>query len=330
MSFMGNEFSGLPIADLIGGPLNAACDAQVRLAKASADFITTVGFNPVLDSTGKPTGKLVPRQVDFSFWQPEPLPMTEVQATGTVALAGTQGGISSIQVNSIEVLGSTVNFSSSLNQLASDIAAQINMFTGTSAYAGSGNPVYTATANQATVTITAPRGTGATPNGWAVAATKTTNTGDNVAGTCTPMNGGRTAGGDSTVKKVVLSVPFLAIVNVPALMIKTVDVTFDMEVKSSESHHDSEDKQASLDATAKVGWGPFSASVTIHGSVSTHQENTSSTDRSAKYHVAVHAQDDGMPEGLSRVLDILQKAIAPVSVGQPTTLSSANVAQLTK
>ena len=48
--------------------------------------------------------------------------------------------------------------------------------------------------------------------------------------------------------------------------------------------------------------------------VSTAKEHTRSTDKSAKYHVEVHALDEGMPEGLSRVLDILQSAIAPVSV----------------
>ena len=110
-------------------------------------------------------------------------------------------------------------------------------------------------------------------------------------------------------------------------MVKTVDVVFDMEVKSSESHKDDKSMEASLDATAKVGWGPFSAEVKIHGAISAHQENTRSTDRSAKYHVQVHASDDGMPEGLSRVLDILQKAIAPVSVSKPTSLAVANVAQ---
>lgn len=329
MSVMGNEFSGLPIADLIGGPLKAACDAQVRLAKASADFITTVGFNPDVDANGKPTGKLIPRQVDFSFWKPSPLPLIETPASGKVVLGGTQGSVSSITVNSIEVLGKPVPFNTTLAQTAADVATQINSFASDPAYTA-GAPKYSASSAAAVVTIAAGSGTGASPNGYAVAATVTTATGDTLTATTSAMAGGVTAGGDSTVQKVVLSVPFLAIVNVPALMVRTVDITFDMEVKESESHHDAESKEASLDATAKVGWGPFSAEVKVHGAISSHQENTRSTDRSAKYHIAVHASDDGMPEGLSRVLDILQKAIAPVSVSQAQTLQQANVAQLTK
>ena len=71
----------------------------------------------------------------------------------------------------------------------------------------------------------------------------------------------------------------------------------------------------------------ISAEVKIHGAISAHQENTRSTDRSAKYHVQVQARDDGMPEGLARVLDILHNAVAPVSISKPTDLKTANVAQ---
>ena len=211
MSFMGNEFSGLPMQDLIGAPLTAACDAQVRLAKATAEFINTVGFDAEKDQNGF-TGKMVPRQVDFAFFRP-------------------------------------------VGEMADDGA------------------------------------------------------------------GGKA----SKVERVAISVPFLALVNVPALAVKTVDITFDMEVKTSESESSGTNAEASLDATMKVGWGPFSAEVKVHGSVSTHKENTRSTDKSAKYHVAIHARDDGMPEGLSRVLDMLQSSIAPVAVSKPVDAAANGV-----
>jgi hypothetical protein len=40
------SFTGLPFGDLIGGPLNAAADAQARLARTTADFIRTIGAPP--------------------------------------------------------------------------------------------------------------------------------------------------------------------------------------------------------------------------------------------------------------------------------------------
>jgi hypothetical protein len=223
MSEMGNEFSGLPMDQLIGAPLRAACDAQVMLAKASADFINNVGFTREItkDATGKDIEKLVPRQVEFSFWQPKPITSKDKTTD------------------------------------------------------------------------------------------KTTDDGSGI----------------SDVQKVVLSVPFLSIVNVPSLMVKTVNVTFDMEVKSSESHKDDSSQEAGFEGSAKYNAGLFSCEVKVHGSVSSHQENTRSTDRSAKYHVDVQARDDGMPEGLARVLDMLQKSIAPVSISQPISADKAKIIQ---
>ena len=44
MGDIANQFSGLPMESLIGGPLQAACDAQVQLAKAETNFINEVGL----------------------------------------------------------------------------------------------------------------------------------------------------------------------------------------------------------------------------------------------------------------------------------------------
>jgi hypothetical protein len=90
-----------------------------------------------------------------------------------------------------------------------------------------------------------------------------------------------------------------------------------MEVKSSFSSHESTDMSASASADMKFGWGCFSATVHIQGSVASHKDQTRSSDNSAKYHVEVKAEDKGMPEGMARVLDILQSAVAPRKVSAP-------------
>jgi hypothetical protein len=57
-----DQFKGLPMADLIGGPLNAACDAQVKLAKATEAFIHSVSFHT------DPTGQAPPSMtVEYVF-----------------------------------------------------------------------------------------------------------------------------------------------------------------------------------------------------------------------------------------------------------------------
>ncbi|WP_139672079.1 DUF2589 domain-containing protein [Pseudomonas sp. F16(2018)] len=198
---MGDQFRGLPMGDLIGGPLTAACDAQVRLANATADFIKVIGFLPPAPDPNNTDPNRVGdvRTVSFRFDRPS----TSKPDDGTI-----------------------------------------------------------------------------------------------------PM------------ERVELEVPLLAVVKVPNLSINKVDITFDMEVKNSEQSREATDAQAAMSAEASVGWWPFSAKVNISGSVSSHKENTRSTDQSAKYHVEVHAADDGMPEGLARVLDMISQSVAPKAITQ--------------
>lgn len=204
---MSEQFKGLPMGDLIGGPLNAACEAQVRLANATADFIKVIGFLPPKDADNFSSGGT--RTALFRFKRPVDNPNAIAQ--------GQPGDAMAIYEEEVE-----------------------------------------------------------------------------------------------------LEVPMLAIVKVPNLSITTVDITFDMEVKSSFSSKESTDASATLEAQMSFGWGMFKGSVKVNGSVATHKENTRSSDNSAKYHVSVHAEDRGMPEGLARVLDILQTACAPRKVGPQT------------
>ncbi len=119
-------------------------------------------------------------------------------------------------------------------------------------------------------------------------------------------------------EEVSMDVPLLSIVKVPTLAIDEVDVTFDMEVKSSTSSESSSDKKGELEANAGLKIGPFHMDVKIKGSISCHESNTRSSDNSAKYHVKVHAKDFGMPEGLARMLDILATASAPTAIENKT------------
>ncbi|HEX7130653.1 MAG TPA: DUF2589 domain-containing protein [Rhodanobacteraceae bacterium] len=210
---MSSQFKGLPMGDLIGGPLTAACDAQVKLAQATADFIRVIGFlpppPPAQGATADPNAVGDTRTALFRFKRPVDNPDPATQGTSTIA-----------------------------------------------------------------------------------------------------------------EEEVELEVPLLAIVKVPNLSIYTVDITFDMEVKSSFTATESSDMSASGSADVSIGWGVFSAKVHIQGSVATHKENTRTSDNSAKYTVAVHAEDKGMPEGLARVMDILQTACAPRKVSAPTPVTT--------
>jgi len=113
----------------------------------------------------------------------------EVRATGTVELTGgASGTVSSIMVNSIEILGATITFDTDLATTAALIVAQINRYqtkTGveyTAVSDGTATPL---------ITITPTLGVGAGANGWVVATTATTitKTDANMAGGVTAVNG---------------------------------------------------------------------------------------------------------------------------------------------
>lgn len=201
---MASQFKGLPMGDLIGGPLSAACDAQVKLANATADFIKYIGFLP--PGQDDPNGVGAVRTAHFGF----------------------------------------------VRQVAD------------------------------------------------------------------PANNNAL-----TDEHVSLDVPLLAIVKIPSLSITKVDITFDMEVKSSFSAKESNDASAHMAADITAGWGPVSVKVHVEGSVSSHKENTRSSDNSAKYHVQVQAEDSGMPEGLARVLDIMHSAIQPRVAAAPAAAAGS-------
>lgn len=195
---MSDQFGGLDMSSLIGGPLKATCDAQAMLAKSTADFINNTCMTEITSDSNDSNKKVVTaRTVNFSFKR--------------------------------------------------------------------------------------------------------------------PINDENSKDGTPKMEDVDLTVPLLAIVKVPALAIDSVDISFDMEVKSSESSKEEEQTSGELSGSAGLKIGPFHMDVNIKGSISSHKENTRSSDKSAKYHVEVHASQGDLPEGLSRVLDIVNSAIAPIT-----------------
>ena len=87
---MADQFKGLPMQELIGGPLMAVCDAQTKLAKSTAQYIKEIGMvekedadGKVIEVNNKPV--LETRQVEFSYNQPMQDNSSPAPATGTGA-----------------------------------------------------------------------------------------------------------------------------------------------------------------------------------------------------------------------------------------------------
>ena len=119
------------------------------------------------------------------------------------------------------------------------------------------------------------------------------------------------ADGNWGVQDMNLQVPLLTIVKAPNLQVKEVNIDFNMEVKASSSSENTNSQNASVDAS----WSGWGAKVKFHGAVSNKNHSQRSSDTSAKYTVNVKALDEGAPEGLMKVLDILGEAIQPLDGG---------------
>ena len=117
--------------------------------------------------------------------------------------------------------------------------------------------------------------------------------------------------GEQEIQKVYSKVPMLPLVPLPSLAITSADISFTMEVKTSETSKDSSDSETSYEASASGGWWGMKFSASVAGKVATHKENTRSTDNSAKYEVKVHAEQLPPTEGMLKLSDYLTQMLEP-------------------
>ena len=122
--------------------------------------------------------------------------------------------------------------------------------------------------------------------------------------------------------------PLLTIIPINSLAVDNVDITFEMEVKSSFSDEQTDTKKNEVKAEAsfeaKVGYGPFSASIKGSASYSHEDSSTHSThyqkSNSAKYTVSVHAGQLPVPKGVNTIIEAYTRAIQPITL--PTSSKS--------
>ncbi|OHX14869.1 hypothetical protein BI347_03110 [Chromobacterium sphagni] len=132
-----------------------------------------------------------------------------------------------------------------------------------------------------------------------------------------------------TQTSLTLNLPVLTMMHIPSLAIRSVDITFDMEVKSSFSRETDVQSASKLDAgatwDARVGWGSFGVelkgSVSSDSSRSRDDKRASQRSNDAHYHVEVKAEQQAMPEGLKLLLQTFGKnldaSLAPTDPDAP-------------
>lgn len=116
------------------------------------------------------------------------------------------------------------------------------------------------------------------------------------------------------------NLPLLTVVPLNSLAVQTVDITFEMEVKSSFSEEETTssttERKGKASFEAKLGWGPLS--VTIRGTASYDQKDTATHNthyeksNSAKYTVHVTAGQLPLPKGVNTIIEAFAQCIQPI------------------
>lgn len=112
-----------------------------------------------------------------------------------------------------------------------------------------------------------------------------------------------------------LQVPLLTIVPIPFIRVASTDIEMNVKINSINKSDESSDTNVTSGMSASASARSFFArgNVNINASVS-HQKKSSSSEEVKKEYslnIKIHAVQDDIPVGMSRILDILEESIVP-------------------
>ncbi len=109
-------------------------------------------------------------------------------------------------------------------------------------------------------------------------------------------------------QKLKVEAPLLGLVPIPALLVDSVDINLTVKIDNSLQTTSETKTSATTEVGANWGWGH----ATFTGSVSTSEANIRHTDQSATYTVGVRAQQQPLPEGMARLMDVMASCVTPL------------------
>ena len=101
--------------------------------------------------------------------------------------------------------------------------------------------------------------------------------------------------------------PAIAAVKAGRFAFKEAKFEFEMNVNSHTEHKTETGVESGVEAGASGGWGPVSAHVSMHVDVSHKDEQTRTTDMSARMHMELTMEREEAAEGLQKFIDQANK-----------------------
>ena len=274
----GTELSSLNFGNMIGGPLCAVIEAQTMAARATADFIKTVGF----DKDNKPV------YVEFKYPK-EVAPYQPAVPAHVRSVTVTQKGAGYDETNP-----PAVTFTASTNETAAQGTAVVeNGKVVRIELTDAG--IYT---SAPTVSIAAP--TGAEPT-QATATVAFADSKDAV---------------EAKFQDMKIEVPLLTILPIPFIRVEEATIDFNAKINSIETQSESSDLAIGGNLEVKQRWPGGSAKLNVSCSYKKTTASGSNVERTYSMHIFVKASQDEMPAGMEKLLGILEGAMRSTPVGE--------------
>lgn len=120
----------------------------------------------------------------------------------------------------------------------------------------------------------------------------------------------------AVMQKMQIQVPILTMMPIPFIKIDSADIDFNVKINSVSTTNDESKSSGGGSTSVKNGWF---VKAELNAAFS-NQKSSSSTEEVKKdysLNVKVHAAQDDMPAGVSRILDMLEDSIKAQPVGSP-------------
>lgn len=285
------EMSSIAFDKILGGALNAVVGAQNNASMTTVNFIKSVGFEN--DQHGN---VIKPVYVDFKYpkevspyipARPESYYLTVESGGEGYDQEELNAGAYDVDGKKDVVLSFVVNTEGAIT--AVNVTEGADTLT-----ANSTVNLKTETGSGATITVSKREGTSAVP---------------------------------AVFEDMTLQVPLLTIVPIPFIRVATTDIEMNVKINSIYNTDTSTDTKTTTNTTANMSYGFLFAkgNVNINASVA-HQKKTSEKEEVKKEYslnIKIHAVQDEMPAGMSRILDILEESIVPRVAAAGTTKSGS-------
>lgn len=311
----GSELSSLDFGAIIGGSLNAVVKAQSQSAHTTVDFVKSVGFQPgaVDPKTGREVGVGDPICVSFSYDKEVSPGFT--QTDRKVTISENEDGDKSTEF--IKDGKKQIRFFIGKNEIQDveyieeDVSDDKKKITGlTFSAVPTGDFMVQGAKLKAVQEVEEKDGD--------VVKTK------KIEATWTINVEETTKAVPAMFQKMNIDVPILTMMPIPFIKIEHADIEFNVKINSVSQTSTNESSNTNVsnktDASIKGGWfHQYSASTSLSASFSNQKSSNSSEKVQKDYslNIKVHAVQDDMPAGMSRILDILEESITTKPVSAP-------------